>query len=207
LAERSWVKKRSNLYTYVGNDPLDKSDPTGEDSYLVARPLDFPVGELGYGHSYIVSNASRIGDPKATVNSYGKLKNGRMGNVNDPANAAKSSKTTHATDVKNWNSLSPDTNKNIAKIDAPDKVVDAAAAAVKENTPYSYMPTPAQAQSTNDTNSNSAAFAVADKALQDAHGDSSPGISGGKTDLQLPGAMAAPKVQFKCTSGTKPDSC
>jgi len=39
-------------------------------------------------------------------------------------------------DSNNWRPLAPDATKDVVKLNAPDKTVDAVAGAVKENTPY-----------------------------------------------------------------------
>jgi hypothetical protein len=160
-----------------------------------------------------VSNAKNIGDPKATIHSWGKLANGNMGSVNDSSKAANISKTTAQTDAANWKSLNADTSKNIAKIDAPDKTVDAVASAVKENTPYSPLPGTTPTVGTGDsrvaspeTNSNSAAFAVANQA-QAASGNQGNAIDPNAFSLSLPGAGAAGKVPFSCSPGLRLTSC
>ena len=177
---------------------MNRFDPGGDDSYFVARRLDSFVGRFGYGHSYVVSNATRVGDPNATIHSFGKLSNGNMGSVNDPNRAADVSKTTFQSDSNNWRSLAPDATKDVVKLNAPDKTVDAVAGAVKENTPYALNPSSSSA--TPDTNSNSAAFAVGDKAQQLSTGKSDSVVNEKTIDLTLPGASAAGKVAFQCTT-------
>jgi hypothetical protein len=179
----------------------------------VGRNLDGLAGKAGFGHSYVVSNAKNIGDPKATIHSWGKLANGNMGSVNDRSKAADISKRTAQTDAENWKSLNADTNKNIAKIDAPDKIVDSVASAVKENTPYSILPGTNATHGTGDsqvsspeTNSNSAAFAVTNQA-QAASGSKENAIDPNSFSLSLPGAGAAGKVQFSCTAGLRLANC
>jgi hypothetical protein len=146
----------------------------------------------------VVSNATRVGDPNATIHSFGKLSNGNMGSVNDPSRAADVSKTTFQSDSNNWRSLAPNATKDVVKIDAPDKTVDAVAGSVKENTPYALNPSASSA--TPETNSNSAAFAVGDKAQQVATRNSNSVVNDKPIDLTLPGASAAGKVTFQCTN-------
>ena len=44
-----------NLYAYVGNDPLNATDPTGMDTRVRVRAyrLRGVSGALGYGHAYV----------------------------------------------------------------------------------------------------------------------------------------------------------
>jgi len=41
------TKDDVNLYTYVGNDPLDRTDPTGTDTYTLSGSIDVIVGAGG----------------------------------------------------------------------------------------------------------------------------------------------------------------
>jgi hypothetical protein len=61
---------------------------------------------------------------------------------------------------------------------------------------YAIVPTP-------EVNSNSAAFAIADKATEIASGNSSTGVDRSSFSMMVPGAAASPKVEFKCTPDLK----
>jgi uncharacterized protein RhaS with RHS repeats len=189
-----------NLYQYAKWDPINRIDPNGEDSFIASRRLDSVVGKLGIGHAYVATGATRIGDPNAKIHSFGELANGNMGNVGDPARASEFSSTTNAADIANWQSLSPDAAASVAKIDAPDATVDAVAGAVGENSPYSIAPgaTPGP-----DVNSNSAAVAIGNKSEQITSGNTNDRVNTSTLNHSLPGAGAAPIVQFNCTSELK----
>jgi RHS repeat-associated protein len=55
-----------NFYGYVGNDPLNKTDPMGLASYLVSRP----TGYLGQDHMFVLV-VDRLGDRPTAIFSYG----------------------------------------------------------------------------------------------------------------------------------------
>lgn len=190
----------------TNNDPVNNTDPYGKESYVVARPLNSVVGKLGFGHAFVVSNAKYIGDPNATVHSFGKLANGNMGNVSDENRAADASRTTFKSDTNAWLSLDADATENISQIDAPDDLVDAVAASVLENRPYDLAPTDSETVthrpsgsviSTPQTNSNSGAFAVGDTSQQLATGDPNSQVNREPFTLTLPGEGASRKVEFK----------
>ena len=132
-----------NLYGYVLNDPLNFIDYEGLLSYLVSRPLSFPEFGLIGGHMFIVTNAKYIGDPNATVYSYGMLGNGNAGNVAGAQNAE--SIATFINDQKFWknlqklncNAIDPFKQFPITKIKARDDVVSEFANRVIENRRYS----------------------------------------------------------------------
>jgi uncharacterized protein RhaS with RHS repeats len=55
-----------NLYGYVGNDPVNQTDPTGMASYLVSRP----TGYLGQDHMFVIV-VDRLGDRPRAIYSFG----------------------------------------------------------------------------------------------------------------------------------------
>jgi RHS repeat-associated protein len=193
-------KDQVNLYAYVANDPVNFRDPTGTDSFEVARSLDAPILGAIAGHMFIVTDAKYPGDPSAKVTSFGKLANGNMGNVNDSRRAAAISSPAHRTDVAAWRSLAgKNPTATYSRIDAPDRIVSAVAGAVKETVPYAISPhdTPALV-----VNSNSAAAAVANLSTSLSGGAPTP-LPGNKL---LPGAGEAPYVKFdmwKVCSGSE----
>lgn len=181
-----------NLYAYVANDPVNRSDPTGMESYMVARQLDSAVGKAGFGHAYIVVDAKYPGDPNAKVISFGELANGNMGNVNDPSRASDFSKTTHASDSAHWGSLGKDDTGSFSRIDAKDSTVSAVAGAVRETGDYDIVPGPDLFGGAPAVNSNSAAMGVAQRSTEISGGDSAKP----PTDYALPGVNEAGRVQF-----------
>jgi len=196
-----------NLYGYVGNDPLNKFDPFGEDSFVVARRLDSAFGKLSIGHAFVVTNAQFIGDPNATVHSFGKLINGNMGNITDSTRAATIGKSTFKSDRNAWLALSRTTSDNISQINAPDADVDNVVASILENRPYALNPHPQDLRNgssfggpevVGDTsvNSSSGAFAAGDAASRAAGNGN---VSREPFTLTLPGASASGKVGTKAT--------
>ena len=179
-----------NLYAYVNNDPLNQIDPDGRDSFLVARRLDVKPA-INVGHAFIVTHARFPGDPNGRVVSFGKLENGNMGNVNNASRAAAISATAHATDKAAWAALKKD-SPTYTQIKAADNTVSAVAGALKENNPYSAVPGPFSSA----VNSNSAAFAIADKSLQVATGNQDAAAPKPTDTMILPGGSASDRVQF-----------
>jgi uncharacterized protein RhaS with RHS repeats len=146
-----------NLYAYCGNNPLHWIDPYGLFSYLVSRPLggDNPA----FTHNFIVVNAKYIGDPSATVYSYGNNNSGYVGRVDEYTEGF--STGTLEMDRNIWRSMregSTETQDNIVRIPTPDSVVKLYAEALTEDQDYSAISGPIGA------NSNSAAQAVANAA-------------------------------------------
>jgi len=178
---------------------------------VVARPLDSAVGKAGLGHAFVVTHAKFIGDPNATIHSFGKLANGNMGNVSDATRAADASRTAFATDVRAWLALGADATENISGINAPDDLVDQVVAAVMENNPYALVPNSSGTKTTGGrdpmvvpdrtTNSNSGAFGSGDRAQQLATGDPNSRVSRAPFTLTLPGSGASWKVNFNAETG------
>jgi hypothetical protein len=130
-----------------------------------------------------------------------------MGNVADPSRASAGAQATHADDVKAWRSMDRSSTANVTKINAPDAVVDAVAGAVSESNFYSLAPSPQDSAyvplvgevQNRQVNSNSAAFAVGDKAQQISSGDSTSKVDRAPFGI-VPGEGSAHRVEFICTT-------
>jgi RHS repeat-associated protein len=184
-----------NLYAYSLNDPVNRFDPGGDDSYFVSRKLDSAVGKAGIGHAFIVSGARYRGDPKASINSFGMLKNGAMGNVSDRTRAAPFSETTAASDRAAW-IASRNSSSNVERINAPDAIVSAVASSVREDTDYDMVPGIDLFGGKPAVNSNAAAMAVADFSEQLASGNPKEGLDFENTHIALPGINESGRVKF-----------
>ncbi|WP_394693132.1 RHS repeat-associated core domain-containing protein [Hyphobacterium sp.] len=113
-----------NLYAYVHNDPLNRYDPYGEDSWLVSRPV---AG--GARHMFVITNADRLGDPNAT-----RFSGGPEPGVRDAALVplAGVPSGTDRDDGRTWANIN-DENSNATFTHIPDDVVpDAVMEAVGE---------------------------------------------------------------------------
>lgn len=188
-------KDQNNLYAYVGNNPLNAIDPKGEESYIVARPvLSLPMAN----HTFIVVNARYPGDPNATIISFGYSKAGTVDNISDPRNAPATERPVAVVDREAWLSLGQKgSNASYARIDAPDSVVAESARQVDgTKTPYDAY----------GVNSNSAAFAVADRSVQQASGnDNKTQSRNGLGWTPGSGAGEAGQIEFK--DGKNPTEC
>ncbi|MDQ7007780.1 MAG: RHS repeat-associated core domain-containing protein, partial [Acidobacteriota bacterium] len=143
-----------NRFSYSVNNALNRVDPDGRLSYLVARN-----GPANSSHMFSVTHARYVGDPNARVFSFGKSSrkgsDGKLGRVDNKTTGL--SKGTATKDQEVWKSLG--TNDAAAGVDyvaiaAKDGKVASVASALVENKDYSLL----------GPNSNSAAQATADKA-------------------------------------------
>ncbi len=174
-----------NRYAYANDNPYRYVDPDGRAPYLVSRPLDGRAGVIA-NHNFVVSNANSVGDPNATVYSYGENNSGNTGRVD--ANTKGFSKDTSETDQTFWKGLVnksvADVQQSVTLINAPDATVDKNASSLVEDTDYAAFAGPFG------TNSSSAASAVANK----SEGKEVKLPNNGRLS---PGASSADKIKFK----------
>lgn len=104
-----------------------------------------------------------------------------------------------AGDRAHWASLRQDATENIEQIDAPDKTVQSYADRVDETMDYDSDPAfdvDGRGGERGSVNSNSAAFAVADRSQQDANGGTRDDVNRGDFTIVLPGQAESRRVQF-----------
>jgi RHS repeat-associated protein len=162
-----------NLYAYVGNDPLNKTDPTGKTGYYVSRAAGGTGGKADHGFVVV---APYIGGPIKAIFSYTDVDGVLMSSRNDT-----SVESTFNTDVNFWRNLgteqSRETGTTFNIIGAEDKTIiragnDVDAALDRGEVGYSALPS----ATPEGCNSNCAAAAVANIAREDE----------GKTDHPAP---------------------
>jgi hypothetical protein len=128
-------------------------------SYYVSRPLDYPVINIVASHTFIVTNAKYLGDPDATVFSFGHNDSGNLGMV-DFCTTNESSAKTHSEDVRAWLALVHPESDEARRIDytlipVESGKVRALALSVMEDQDYAMF------SGVFGINSNSAAYAIA----------------------------------------------
>jgi len=175
-------------------------DPFGLKSFLVSRPLSGSAGGVG-SHNFVVTNANYIGDPNATVHSFGQNAAGNLGNVGPGTAPSSFSATTHADDIAFWQGLGPANppltqaqcvmiaSTSAAAIPASDAAVNALAGALIQTQDYAAFAGPFG------VNSNSAAQAIANTAA----GHPVPTPDGSRVS---PGARNWTRIRF--SSGVRP---
>ena len=145
-----FVPQTWNRFTFLLNNPLNRIDPTGEVSYLVAR--DIPATVDTKVHMFVVTGAKYPGDtgPDVKIHSFGKGQDGKLRRMAPGSEV-------ETTDRNAWASLAtgqPVGRPDYVAIPAKDGKVDSVADAVVENHDYELF----------GPNSNSAAQAIADRA-------------------------------------------
>jgi uncharacterized protein RhaS with RHS repeats len=169
-----------NRYAYANNNPYKYTDPDGKASYLVSKALSFTSSA---NHNFIVYNAKSIGDPLATVRSFGDTGNDKMGEVNSDTRGF--SEGTSDSDMEAWQSLSIEGSEvTYRKIDATDAEVAKITDSVQGGQEYSAVP-----EVQGGVNSNSAAGAIAKKA--------DGGYSFVNNGISQPGSTVPERVGFK----------
>jgi hypothetical protein len=169
---------QANLYAYVRNDPINAMDPTGEESWLIARPT--PYGDIR--HMSVVV-ADRLGGPVIARFSYGPTNRNVF--TNRLVSHTGSRSDTDRADANAWRALArADTAGEAGVTGTPINASDAAVISAGNemnaalgsrdrpgNTTYAELPgyfTPDGAG-----NSNGAAYGVAQTAVQGENPDAS----------------------------------
>jgi RHS repeat-associated protein len=168
-ADSVGYKDDLNLYVYVGDDPLNGTDPTGKDSWLVSRAIYFG-GVYVADHEFVVVADKYGGTPKAQFD-YGPSSS----SLDHPGSLVELHGTnapTRLDDDKAWHG-DPSSEARSVKLNASDAAVISAGTRLDSGlgTPdhpggikYSILPS-----GPNQANSNSAASAVANNAVQSEH--------------------------------------
>lgn len=199
-------KDQVNLYEYVGDDPANKNDPTGNDSYLVSRPTPY----MGQDHMFVVV-VDKPGDKPTAIFSFGPT-GSPVQTIEGNSKLVSLSGTNTPTAISDSQAamtlVSPTTESlagvSAARINASDATVIAAGNAVSStlgtlqhpgNITYSPLP-----GVTGGANSNSAAYAVANSAAV------SDGARSGSQPLPpdhagLPGAAQSGTVEQAVPKG------
>jgi RHS repeat-associated protein len=175
-----------NLYAYVGNDPLNNVDSSGNKSYFVVRgiqPSGYAPSRI-YGHAFLAVGGDYVGDPRARIISMGD-RAGVLDNVSNMRGDASRGPSTNDLDREAW--LAPrQSNQNVEQIRAPDRLVVSIAGTMLRTT-----------YDTTGTNSNAAALAIANRALIMTSRDRNSRLGLGNISLSIPGSEYWPEIQFR----------
>jgi len=152
-SERPERSEASDMFEWTGEyNPWNQGI-----SYYLSRPVNIPGLSLFFSHNFIVTNAKYLGDPNATVISFGQNDSGNLGMV-DYCTNNNASATTHAGDVNAWLSLADTEGTSSIKhtlIPADSSAVRDLAFSVMEDQDYAMI------SGIFGINSNSAAHAIA----------------------------------------------
>ena len=159
-----------NLYTYVGNDPMNAVDPNGTDAWLISRPV-YVYGIYVGDHSF-VTVADKLGGKVTAQFSYGPQNSRSYTNSGSLVSLTGTKTETAAKDGQAWTSLKKGSDSSVTstKIPAIDAAVIQAGREVDQRVgtlekpgqiPYSRTPEPTKVGA----NSNGAAYTVANEAM------------------------------------------
>jgi RHS repeat-associated protein len=163
-----------NRYAYVGNNPLNATDPSGEESYLVSRPVVVFGIDTGRDHMFVVVTDGPMGE---VTNRYSYAPSrSRDGQLVSHSASNNQGTATNVDDVGAYEALrnagadaAAEQGITFAQIDAADDAVIASGEAVDQTlgtieepglVEYDMLPN----ENSNGANSNSAAMAVANRA-------------------------------------------
>ncbi len=192
-----------NLYSYVGNSPMMSTDPSGEDSIFVARPLGNEGSKFPIAHGFVITTIKGP-DGRHRLSrrfSFGPVEgtNGdKLANVTDSNDGTDRTDAAYAQDVIDNLNGEGDLPQGVftSKIDAPDAVTEAVGDAIEGHDVYKYVPGKGSGDA---ANSNSASAAIGILSTEISKRISARGIRRSfslPSEAILPGAAQAGNVDI-----------